>query len=174
MFKLSQTAVLTIASTQRLHDILSQMLRQSGVTKIYQANDVQQAFALASQHKIDIALVDDNPPVLDGIDVSFAIRLDGESPDCYLPIIFLGRSNSIGRVTQAVEAGVHIVMSQPFPLKRLTANIAKCLSNPPKFVCSDVYFGPDRKSLKGTVTDDRKQMFEERTSIQQQVDAISM
>lgn len=174
MFKLSQTKVLTIASTKGLHKILAQMLHKAGVEQVYQADSIAEAFELGREHSIDITLVDDNPPSLDGIDVTGAIRLDADSPDCYMPIIFLSRSNSIGRATQAVEAGVHVVMTQPFPQKRLLKNIANVLSNPPKFVCSDVYFGPDRKSLKGMVKSEQKQMFEERSSIQRQVDAIAI
>jgi CheY-like chemotaxis protein len=140
MSKFSNIKVLNIASTDRPHDTLDQMLRRAGVENVFRTSDMEQAFGITRESKIDIALVDDNPPGLDGIEASGAIRLGEDSPDCYLPIIFLSRSNSIGRATQAVEASVHMVKSQPFPAKRLTANIAKCLSNPPKFVCSDVYF----------------------------------
>ncbi len=174
MFRLSNISVLNLVSNERLHDILAQMLHQAGVTKVFRAGDMNQAFEIVRQNKIDIALIDDNPPALDGIEASGEIRLGADSPDCYLPIIFLSRNKSISRTTQAVEVGVHIVMSQPFPAKRLTSNIVKCLSNPPKFVCSDTYFGPDRKALKGVTLGERKQMMEERTSVQEQVDAISM
>lgn len=174
MFKFSELSVLNVVSSGKLPGILDTMLRQAGVTDIHAVEKSDQVFDAIKERGIDIVLVDDNPPKVDGVDLVAAIRLDPDSPNCYLPVILLSRTRSIKRAAEAVESGVHAVMLQPFPAPRLLSHITKCIIDPPKFICSDRYFGPDQKSMDAVPAEARKPIYQEQEGLQAQVDRINM
>lgn len=174
MFKFSNTRVLSVVSQRGLGGILDTLLQEIGVAGHYPAGSADEAFELIAKHQIDIALIDDNPPALDGIAFTLEVRLGEDSPNPYLPLILMSRAHSIKHTIEAYEAGVHDVMAQPFPMRRLKTHIARCLVQPPKFICSDHYFGPDRKSMKNGVLGNRRRQFEEQAAVQEQVDRMTM
>lgn len=174
MFKFSKISVLKVVKGGKLPEILDGMLRKAGVERIFSADNLSQMFDIIREEKVDIVLIDDNPPVLDGVNLISEIRLGEDSPDCYLPVILMSRSKSIRRTSKALEAGVHTIMLQPFPASRLLSHITRCITDPPKFVCSDQYFGPDRKSMDKPASPAvaERSMFEEQEGLQEQVDAL--
>jgi response regulator NasT len=88
---------------------LKQVLERAGLEVCAEAKDGEEAVALASEQKPDLAILDVKMPGLDGIEA--ARRILDERP---IPIVMLTAYGQDELVSRAVEAGVFGYLVKPF------------------------------------------------------------
>lgn len=101
--------------------MLVQMLNDTGYVHCIEAEDGEQALALAGQYPPDLVLLDVVMPGMSGLDV--APKLKALSPDCYLPILFITALDDQESLVACLAAGGDDFVSKPFDRLILTAKI---------------------------------------------------
>lgn len=76
-------------------------------------------FALIASKNADILIIDDAVPDVDGVGLTAAVRRDPDSPRHDIPIFIALDMDSIERILEAVDAGVHELLLKPVSEPRL-------------------------------------------------------
>ncbi len=117
--------LLVADDVQQIFAFFRETLKNTGVELLY-AKDGKEAVDLYSFHKeeIDVALIDIQMPVLNGLEVARAIRKENKD----LPLIAqTGLALNIGK-KQALEAGFNDVIYKPIKIEELSRLLKKYLS----------------------------------------------
>ncbi len=91
---------------------LVEMLTEAGYNVVAQATNGEEAIALATQHKPDLAILDVKMPVLDGISAA-------ETIISIAPVLMLTAFSQAELVERARDAGVMAYVVKPFSLAEL-------------------------------------------------------
>jgi len=100
---------------------LVEMLTEAGYEVIAQATDGEEAIALANQHKPDLAILDVQMPVLDGISAA-------EKIITIAPVLMLTAFSQRELVDRARDAGVMAYVVKPFTISDLVPAIEIAIS----------------------------------------------
>ena len=103
--------------------LLTQMLQDTGYTRVSSTMQPLEVAALHRQHRYDLILLDLQMPVMDG----FAVmqELKGNSNDAFLPVIVI--TAQPGHKLQALQMGARDFVSKPFDLTELRFRIRNTL-----------------------------------------------
>lgn len=101
-----------------MRKMIARTLRLSGVAlgEIVEAGDGIHALAVLARHRVDLALVDINMPVMDGEQLLDRIRAD--SLITALPVIVVSTESSAARVERLRGKGAHFI-HKPFTPEQL-------------------------------------------------------
>jgi two-component system chemotaxis response regulator CheY len=112
------------ASTRQLVQFV---LRSIGFTEIVEAENGQEAITALQACKADLALIDWQMDVMDGLECTRRIRAGVEGIDPRLIIILL--TGLVGKENEklAYEAGVDLFLEKPFSVKMMHAGVSKAL-----------------------------------------------
>jgi response regulator NasT len=100
---------------------LVEMLTEAGYEVIAQANNGEEAIALANEHKPDLAILDVQMPVLDGISAA-------EKIIAIAPVLMLTAFSQRELVDRARDAGVMAYVVKPFTISDLVPAIEIAIS----------------------------------------------
>ena len=100
---------------------LVEMLTEAGYEVIAQATNGEEAIALANEHKPDLAILDVQMPVLDGISVA-------EKIISIAPVLMLTAFSQRELVDRARDAGVMAYVVKPFTISDLVPAIEIAIS----------------------------------------------
>jgi two-component system chemotaxis response regulator CheY len=116
--------VLVVDDSSVMRSMVIKTLRLSGLdlNEIHQAANGQEALLLLDQQWIDLALVDINMPVMNGMELIDRIR---NNPDmAKLPVIVVSTESSQTRIDKLEQSGASFV-HKPFTPEMLRAAIIK-------------------------------------------------
>ncbi len=125
-------------------DIVSEILKSTGMRDIRQADDGGEAFRLICERAPDLLFLDLEMPY-DGVKTLRQIRTAAHSPDRRLAVIVMTASATPTRLMALRDAGVNEVVSKPLTSAKLYARINAVLLNPRPFIEVLAYVGPDRR-----------------------------
>jgi two-component system chemotaxis response regulator CheY len=110
--------VLIVDDSAVMRSIILRTLRLSGlpVEEVLQAENGREALDVLGNHWIDLALVDINMPVMNGIEMIDKVRQTSEISD--LPIIVVSTESSTTRIEMLKDMGVGFV-HKPFSAETL-------------------------------------------------------
>ena len=110
--------VLVVDDSNVMRSIIIRTLRLSGLPleDVLQAQNGQEALDVLSKHWIDLALVDINMPVMNGLELIEKVRKINEISD--LPIIVVSTESSTTRIEMLKDMGVGFV-HKPFSAETL-------------------------------------------------------
>jgi AmiR/NasT family two-component response regulator len=100
---------------------LVEMLQEAGYTVVAQAANGEEAIALASEHKPDLAILDVKMPILDGISAA-------EKIISIAPVLMLTAFSQRELVERARDAGVMAYVVKPFTIGDLVPAIEIAIS----------------------------------------------
>lgn len=100
--------------------LLLHMLQQQGYEECYEAQNGEEAIALAAQCHPDIVLLDIIMPGIDGFQVAEHLKANAAS---YLPIIFITASDERSQLLRCLEVGGDDFAQKPFDKFILAAKI---------------------------------------------------
>ncbi len=114
--------VLVVDDSSVMRSIVIRTLRLSGLelNEIYQAENGRQGLEELGKHWIDLAFVDINMPVMNGIEMIDAVRQTTGLSD--LPIIVVSTESSDTRIEMLKQKGVGFV-HKPFSAETLRATV---------------------------------------------------
>lgn len=125
-------------------EIVSEILKSTGMRDIRQADDGGEAFRLICERAPDLLFLDLEMPY-DGIKTLRQIRTAANSPDKRLAVIIMTASATPTRLVAMRDAGVTEVISKPLTSAKVFARINAVLLNPRPFIENPAYVGPDRR-----------------------------
>jgi CheY-like chemotaxis protein len=139
--------VLVVDDNAQMRTIIGTVLSAIGVRQLYYAPDGRCAMEMLGKDQIDVAYVDHEMPVMNGLDFIARVRsLDSDIR--YLPIIMLtGHSDRI-RLDAARDRGVTEFLCKPVTAKSIVGRLNAVIMHPRGFVMAPAYFGPDRRRVR--------------------------
>ena len=116
--------VLVVDDSAVMRAIVIKTLHLSGVAlgQIYEAKDGEEALRVLDENWVDLALIDINMPVLDGMDLIDQVRRNPETAD--LSIIVVSTESSETRIENVQRKGVAFV-HKPFTPETLRQAILR-------------------------------------------------
>ncbi len=96
-------------------------------------------------HQPDIIIVDWEMPGIDGVEFTQLVRNASDSPNPFVPIIFLTSYSDKRHVIEARDAGVTEFLAKPVSAKAIYSRMMSIINKPRPFIRSKQYFGPCRR-----------------------------
>jgi PAS domain S-box-containing protein len=103
--------------------LLTQLLAETGYTRLMSTGEPQEVCALHRKHRFDLILLDLQMPGMDGFQVMEALKTNDE--DIYLPVIVL--TAQPGHKLRALQAGAKDFISKPFDVIEVKTRIHNML-----------------------------------------------
>lgn len=116
-------AILIVDDQQTNINLLEQVLRQAGYTRVTATMDPQQVCALHRAHGYDLILLDLQMPGMDGFQVIESLKTN--EADSYLPVLVI--TAQPGHKLRALQAGAKDFVSKPFDLVEVRTRIRNML-----------------------------------------------
>lgn len=121
---MSATKVLVADDSGVMRKIIVRALNNCGVTDVVEAGDGAEALALFGQQAFDLVMTDWNMPNKDGLQLLKDIRGTGSK----VPVIMVTTEAEVGRVKEAIAAGVNDYLAKPFDKDMLQQKIEKLIA----------------------------------------------
>jgi two-component system, chemotaxis family, chemotaxis protein CheY len=104
-----------------MRKIIVRALNHCGVTEIVEARDGAEALAQLKGQNFDLVMTDWNMPHKTGLELVEELRAGGSK----VPVIMITTEAEIGRVKEAIQAGVNDYLAKPFDKDVLQQKIDK-------------------------------------------------
>ena len=155
----SLLSVLLVEDNHYLKSLLIQIFKDLGFGQIYTANNGQEAIEFLSPlpgaskdatylKQVDIIVSDLVMSPIDGQLFLRWVRTSKKSPNRFAPFIMVSGAADYDKVEKCRDFGVTEFLAKPFSARAVYERIMKVILVPRQFVCSQLYFGPDRRRLK--------------------------
>jgi two-component system chemotaxis response regulator CheY len=136
--------VLVLDDSREMCMIVGTVLAAAGVGHLHYASDGRRGLEVMAAYSIDVAYVDHEMPVLNGIAFIRAVRAM-ESAARYMPLIMLTGHSDLPHLYEARDAGVTEFLCKPVTAKAILSRLNAVIMEPRPFTMSETYFGPDRR-----------------------------
>lgn len=139
--------ILIVDDNPHMRTIVGSVLSAAGVGSIHYAGNGREALKALKMKAIDLAFVDYEMPVMNGLELIAAIRgMDGQEK--FMPIIMLTGYADIRHVNAALNSGMTEFLRKPVTAKDILLRLQAAIVNARPFVTAGGYFGPDRRRRK--------------------------
>ena len=156
-YNLTQLSVLTVENHPHFSSMLRGILRELGVTNVYDASTPERGFEEFILQVPDVVLVDWSPD-FDGLGLLSKIRNDPDSKSPFVPVIMVTAFGEAERVFEARDAGMTEYLTKPVSGTRLYQRISAIVKSNRNFIRASELFGPDRRRRdKEHAGEDRRQ-----------------
>lgn len=145
----AQLGVLIVEDTLYMATMLRGILNGLGVRNISGARSGEDALAALMRGRVDLVIMDDLEPPLDGLSVVRAVRMSEEDKLNEIPVIYVTNNRERTAILAARDAGVTEILSKPFSAQQLIDRIETVMTRPRAIVRSAAFTGPDRRRRDG-------------------------
>jgi DNA-binding NarL/FixJ family response regulator len=142
---LERLVVLIIDDHPNMRKIVNTILHALGIQYVYEASDGADGFEAMRAYSPDIIIVDWEMPGIDGIEFTELVRKASDSPNPYVPIVFLTSYSDRNHVCRARDAGVTEFLAKPVSVNAIYLRLMSIINRPRPFVRTRGYFGPCRR-----------------------------
>ena len=139
--------ILVIDDSREMCTIVGTVLAAAGVGHLHYAQDGRRALEVMGAHAVDVAYVDQEMPVMNGLEFIAAVRRMDTSAR-YMPLIMLTGHADVRHVNAARDAGVTEFLCKPVTARAILARLNAVIMQPRPFVMAESYFGPDRRRMR--------------------------
>jgi class 3 adenylate cyclase len=122
---LKKADVLVVDDSRMMRAALSRSLRELGFSNISEAVDGADAVNKLLEKPYDLMLLDMEMPVMNGMEVLAAMRLDSRLSG--VPVIVISAADQIEKAVQCIEAGAEDYLPKPPALTLLRARVTTAL-----------------------------------------------
>jgi len=122
---LKKAEVLVVDDSRMMRAALSRSLRELGFTNISEAVDGGDAINKLLEKSYDLMLLDMEMPVMNGMEVLAAMKLDSRLGG--VPVIVISAADQIEKAVQCIEAGAEDYLPKPPALTLLRARVTTAL-----------------------------------------------
>jgi len=122
---LKKAQVLVVDDSRMMRAALSRSLRELGFTNISEAVDGGDAILKLLEKSYDLMLLDMEMPVMNGMEVLAAMKLDSRLGG--VPVIVISAADQIEKAVQCIEAGAEDYLPKPPALTLLRARVTSAL-----------------------------------------------
>jgi two-component system chemotaxis response regulator CheY len=117
--------ILLVDDSRPVRTVLKTLLCGLGVTRIYEAENREEAFIMARVCRPDLAIIDYDLGAETGVQLVAAFRDAAQSPMPELPLILLSPTGQDHLTAGAREAGVDAILPKPVTARMLGDKIAE-------------------------------------------------
>lgn len=110
---ITELRVLVVDDNRHFRSIMRTVLRSFDVREVYDVADAVEAFALLKEKDIDLAFVDLEMPVIDGLEFVDLVRRAPDSPSQTLPVIMISGDARRSTVELATKRGADDFLVKP-------------------------------------------------------------
>lgn len=152
---LERLSLLLVEDNVYVRDILESCLRHMGFGRITLARNgeeavdyltlVRNAPMRAGIMSVDLVLSDMVMSPINGLLLLKWIRQERLSPNRFLPFVMVSGAADPPAVAAARDMGVSEFLAKPFSVNSIYAKLQRVIDHPRPFVCTQSYFGPDRR-----------------------------
>jgi two-component system chemotaxis response regulator CheY len=136
--------ILVVDDNEQMRTIIGTVLAAAGVNRLFYATDGRHALDLLPHQQIDVAYVDYEMPVMNGLDFISRVRaLPGDNR--YLPIIMLTGHSDLPRLNAARDRGVNEFLAKPVTARNILLRLESVIMRPRPYIAASDFFGPDRR-----------------------------
>ena len=136
--------ILVVDDNKHMRTIVGSVLSAAGVGSVHYAGNGRDALRVLKMMTIDVAFVDFEMPIMNGLELAAAIRrLEGQEK--FMPIIMLTGYADVHHVQAAVNTGMTEFLRKPVTAKDILLRLQAAIVNARPFVTTGCYFGPDRR-----------------------------
>jgi CheY-like chemotaxis protein len=100
---------------------------------------------LAQDDGIDLLITEWNTASMSGLELSRLLRKPEYNPNIMMPIMMTTARAEMADVKAARDSGLSEFIAKPFSSRSLFARLKRSIDNPPDFVVSENFVGPDRR-----------------------------
>ena len=143
-YDLTQLSFMIVEEHLPMSSMLRGILRELGVTEVYDASSPEAGFEEFNFSVPDVVLIDWSPG-FDGIGLLKKIRADEASKSPYVPVIMVTAHGEAEKVFEARDAGMTEYLTKPISGTRLFQRISSIVKSNRNFVQASKFFGPDRR-----------------------------
>jgi CheY-like chemotaxis protein len=136
--------LLVVDDNAQMRTIVGTVLSAAGVRRLHYASDGRKGLKVLGRTPVDVAFVDFEMPVMNGLDFIAAVRSSGDDRR-FLPIIMLTGHSDLKRITAARDSGVNEFLGKPVTAKSILTRLDRVILHPRPFIVAPRYFGPDRR-----------------------------
>lgn len=145
-YKLNNVAVLVVDSNHNHMQLIKEVLRPLGVTRIAECSNAKDALTYLENNVVDIIFTEWHMDgEMDGMGLVDWIRKNPASKNVFVPIIMVTAQSEEWKVMKARDVGITEFLVKPFSAKTMARRITVVVENPRQFVRTDDFFGPDRR-----------------------------
>jgi CheY-like chemotaxis protein len=149
--------MLVVEESAYMARVVIDVLKSLGVEKIHLARTGDEALHILASYRLDMALIDDLEPPLDGLALVKTLRKAPTLSDKAMPVVFMISKARTSSILEARDAGVTEIISKPFSAGQLIARIDTMLTKPRPLVESEGFVGPDRRRREKMPVEKRRQ-----------------
>ena len=141
-------SVLIVDDNAHMRSMLLQVVKSTGIERVYFASDGAEALKTLREHGVDILITDMAMEPMDGIELVKRIRKSPESANRMIPVLMITGHMTITRIQEARDAGVNEFVAKPISVKAVLGRLEAIIERPRDFIDAPSYFGPDRRRRK--------------------------
>ncbi len=143
---LSGLRLLLIDDSRTFLSLLTDVLHGFGIREIARTSDAIEAFEIIGREALDVALVDYEMPLINGIEFANMVRTAPDSRNKFLSMILLTSHCSRKVVMESIKAGFDDFLGKPMRPDHLRQKLIQLTQVPKSYVLTPSgYFGPDRR-----------------------------
>jgi two-component system chemotaxis response regulator CheY len=146
---LAALRVLVIDDSREMCAIVGTVLAAAGVGHLHYAANGRRGLDVIADFPIDLAFVDHEMPVMNGLDFISVIR-SVDSAVRYMPLIMLTGHSDLSHINAARDRGVTEFLCKPVTARAILTRLNAVIMEPRPFMNSPRYFGPDRRRKRTT------------------------
>jgi response regulator RpfG family c-di-GMP phosphodiesterase len=144
-YDLSRLAILVVDDSIYMTHLLRAVMRALNVGRIHVANNTADAWTAFVRQQPDLIVSDWKMQPLSGVEFLNKVRTAVESPNRFVPFVFLTGYSEEQKITAARDAGANDFLVKPVTAKLIYERIVGVVEEPRPFIESKHYFGPDRR-----------------------------
>jgi response regulator RpfG family c-di-GMP phosphodiesterase len=152
-YDLSRLTVLVVDDSVYMTHLMRAVMRALNVGRVHAANNTDDAWNIFLRQQPDLIISDWKMQPMSGVDFLKKVRTAVESPNRFVPFIFLTGYSEQQKITTARDSGANDFLVKPVTAKLIYERIVGVIEDPRRFIESKRYFGPDRRRRRGARAD---------------------
>jgi CheY-like chemotaxis protein len=137
-------SILVVDDNEQMRTIIGTVLSAAGVGRLYYAADGRAGLDSLATYDIDVAYVDYEMPVMNGLDFIARARAQGGERRL-TPIIMLTGHSDMMRLSAARDRGVNEFLAKPVTARNILLRLESVIMRPRPYIDAPDFFGPDRR-----------------------------
>jgi CheY-like chemotaxis protein len=142
-----QTRVLVVENIVHMAKIIVEVVRSLGFRDTHWVSNVLHAYQFVAEHRPGLIIGEAVIQPQGVTRLCKSLRLAADSPAREVPVIITIAEPTGPAVAAARDAGCYGIVAKPISATALGTKIAAALRNPPRFVATKGYTGPDRRRV---------------------------
>lgn len=154
-YNFDRISVLVVEDNAYMKMLLASLLKDLGFGWVEAASDGGEAIEFlklvatdsqrAGIQSLDIIISNWQMAPVDGLELLRWVRRNKQSPDRFIPFVFITAFADLPKLRQARDAGVTEFMAKPYTIATLCDRVLAVVDRPRQYVSTPKFFGPDRR-----------------------------